>query len=288
MSEMTPWALIVHGGARTIAPEDAGANRAGCLAAVQAGADMLAAGGSAETAVETAVRVLEADPTFNAGTGAVLNADGVVQLDAALMRGSDLAIGAVGALEGVAHPISVARRLLDETAGLLVGAGARAFADQEPEMTPFARGRATADTGDTVGCIALDQTGSMAVGLSTGGLQGKMPGRIGDSPLPGCGFYVDDAIGGVALSGDGDAIARVLLAAQIMRELEAVSPTEAALKGLQKLDRVGGEAGAIVLDRQGRIGCAHTSEQFAVAYATHRDAPRALLHQDELERRNVE
>lgn len=277
------WTVIVHGGARTISAEDAAANRSGCLKAAQAGAAILSAGGSAVAAVEAAVRRLESDPTFNAGTGAVLNADGVVQLDAALMRGADLAIGAVGALEGVAHPISVARRLLDETAGLLVGEGARAFADLEPEAAPIASAPAIADSGDTVGCIALDQSGALAVGLSTGGLQGKMPGRVGDSPLPGCGFYADDAVGAVALSGDGDAIARVLLAAQIMRDLETSPPPRAARSGLQKLQRVGGEAGAIVLDPQGRMGCAHTSDHFAVAFAAHDRAPRAILHQDELE-----
>lgn len=287
MSEPTPWAIIVHGGARTIAPQDAAANRAGCLTAAEVGAAILSFGGSAEAAVEAAIRALEDDPTFNAGAGAVLNSEGVVQLDAAIMRGGDLAIGAVGALEGVRHPISVARRLLDQTAGLLVGEGARAFADREPD-TPLTPGPATADSGDTVGCVALDQSGAMAVGLSTGGLQGKMPGRVGDSPLPGCGFYVDDGVGGVALSGDGDAIARVLLASQIMRELETAPPTQAARAGLQKLDRVGGEAGAIVLDPSGRIGCAHTSEHFAVAYAAHDRAPRAVLHQDELDRIDVE
>jgi L-asparaginase / beta-aspartyl-peptidase len=282
-----PWALILHGGARTIAPEDFEANRTGCLAAAEVGSNVLASGGSAVAAVEAVVRALESDPTFNAGEGAILNADGIAQLDAAIMRGSDLAIGAVGALEGVAHPISVARRLLDETAGLVVGEGARAFAALEPEPPPTLT-RATASSGDTVGCIALDQSGEMAVGLSTGGLQGKMPGRVGDSPLPGCGFYVDDALGGVALSGDGDAIARVLLASQVMRHLETSSPMSAARTGLQKLARVGGEAGAIVLDLRGRIGCAHTSEHFAVAFAAHDQAPRALLHQDELDMANVE
>lgn len=287
MGEPGAWALILHGGARTIAPDEMAPSRAGCLAAAGVGAAVLAAGGSCVDAVEATVRALEDDPTFNAGNGAVLNADGIAQLDASMMRGEDLAIGAVGALEGTAHPISVARRLLDETAGLLVGQGARAFAERTPEP-PVVAAPPGAAAADTVGCIALDQSGHMAVGLSTGGLDGKTPGRVGDSPLPGCGFYVDDDRGGVALSGDGDAIARVLLAAKVMRDLESADPMTAARTGLQSLARVGGEAGAIVLTPRGEIGCAHNSQHFAVAFATHRQAPRAILHQAELETVDVE
>ena len=135
---------------------------------------------------------------------------------------------------------------------------------------------------DTVGCVALDSGGRMAVGLSTGGLDGKMPGRVGDTPLPGCGFYVDDEAGGVALSGDGDNIARTLLAARVMTELRNSSAQAAAEKALTCLSRVGGEAGAIVLDRNGRFGCAHNSEHFAVALASSTLRPRAAIDQDEL------
>jgi beta-aspartyl-peptidase (threonine type) len=284
MAERAGWALILHGGARTIDPRDAEANRAGCLAAASRGADLLRQAASAEATVEAVIRMLEDDPTFNAGNGAVANADGVVQLDAAIMRGEDLAIGAVGALEGVGHPISVARRLLDETAGLLVGSGARAFAGQVhgPVVAPTPA-TARAAGGDTVGCIVLDKEGHLAVGLSTGGLEGKTPGRLGDTPLPGCGFYADDAVGGVALSGDGDAIARVLLAAKVMTALETQPPQAAAETALTHLGRVGGEAGAIVLDPSGAVGCAHNSQHFAVAFAASGQLPRAILHQDELD-----
>jgi beta-aspartyl-peptidase (threonine type) len=284
MSERGTWALILHGGARTIAPGDAAANRQGCLAAAEVGRAILRDGRGALDAVEAVIRTLERDPTFNAGYGAVANADGVIERDAAIMRGSDLAIGAVGALQDAPHPISVARRLLDETAGLLAGEGARAFAEREgllaPDLQPAPR---VAAGGDTVGCIALDRTGRMAAGLSTGGLDGKAPGRIGDSPLPGCGFYVDDLQGGVALSGDGDSIARVLLAARIFDDLGELGPQAAIETNLVRLDRVGGEAGAIALDRRGRFGCAHTSDHFAVALASDALPAAAALHQDELQ-----
>jgi beta-aspartyl-peptidase (threonine type) len=250
MGERADWALILHGGARTIAPEDVDAHRAGCLAAVSCGADLLRQGASAEAAVEAVIRVLEDDPTFNAGCGAVANADGVRQLDAAMMRGRDLAIGAVGALEGVRNPISVARALLDETAGLLVGGGARAFAERmgAPQARATAPAAAAAAAGgDTVGCIALD------------------------------------SLGAVALSGDGDSIARVLLAARVMTGLQTLSPKAAARAALDQLARVGGEAGAIVLNPLGQFGCVHTSEHFAVAFAAAGQPPRAILHQDELD-----
>ena len=277
------WALILHGGARTIAPRDAAANRCGCLAAAQAGREILAEGGDAVDAVEAVVLVLERDPTFNAGYGAVANADGVIERDAALMRGTDLAIGAVGAVQDVPHPIRVARRLMAQTPGLLVGEGARRFAEHQGLLVPdIAKARPSAVGGDTVGCVALDAQGRMAVGLSTGGLDGKMAGRVGDTPLPGCGFYVEDHLGGVAVSGDGDNIARILLAGRILSALDADGPQGAAEHGLRQMGRVGGEAGAIVLDAQGRFGCAHTSDHFAVALTAARIAPRVALHQDEL------
>lgn len=280
-----PWALILHGGARTIAPDEAAAHRTGCLAAVEAGEAVLSSHGDALDAVEAVVRVLEADETFNAGQGAALNAEGVAELDAAVMTGADLAVGAVAALQGVRHPVSVARRLLAERETLLAGQGARRFAlrqglaDRDVTAAEASRRR---PPGDTVGCVVLDQLGRMAVGLSTGGLAGKAPGRLGDTPLPGCGFYVDDLVGGVALSGDGEAIARTMLAARIMLGMADQSPQSAARSALAQLERVGGEAGAIVLDRTGRFGCAHTSEHFAVGFASHRAAPRAALHQSEL------
>jgi beta-aspartyl-peptidase (threonine type) len=284
MPERDAWSLILHGGARTIAAKDEAANRRGCLVAAEAGRRILAAGGDAVDAVEAVVRALESDPTFNAGLGAVANADGVVERDAALMRGSDLAIGAVGALQDVTHPIGVARRLMAETPGLLVGDGARDFAQRHGLLDPVGQRKPPelVGGGDTVGCVALDAHGRMAVGLSTGGLSGKMPGRVGDTPLPGCGFYVDDKVGGVALSGDGDNIARVMLAGRILSGLDGHAPQEAAERGLLQMRGVGGEAGAIVLDPMGRFGCAHNSDHFAVALVSAKVELRAALHQDEL------
>ncbi len=286
------WALVVHGGAKEIAPEREEANRRGCLEALAAGRAILEQGGSAVDAVEAAIRILESDSTFNAGYGSDLNADGEVEMDAALMGGSNLAIGAVAAIQGVRHPISVARQMLGEPPTLLVGEGARRFAAAqgvelcEPEALIPARPDGPVEKThdhDTVGCVALDSSGRIAAGTSTGGLDETLPGRVGDSPLPGCGFYADEQVGGVAFSGDGECIARTLLAARVMQALEGGQPPQAAAEAsLTHLARVGGEAGGIVLDRVGRVGWAHNSSHFAVAWVTDSmGAPLVRLRQDE-------
>jgi beta-aspartyl-peptidase (threonine type) len=286
MSEFGRWAVIVHGGAKTIPADENHPNRSGCLHAVFAARARLAANQSAIDAVEAAVRALEDDPCFNAGFGSVLNAAGEVEADAAIMDGDSLAIGAVGAIQGVRHPISAARSLLLETPTLLVGPAARNYAAAHgAEMTPAVGPVSTISPigGDTVGCIALDQHGQIAVGLSTGGLEGKAPGRVGDSPLPGCGFYADSRIGGVAFSGDGESIARTVLAARAMSGLDHAGPQVAVEQALLALERVGGEAGGIALDVTGRFGCAHTSANFAVALASDRLQPRAAIHSRDLQ-----
>jgi L-asparaginase / beta-aspartyl-peptidase len=286
MSEFGRWAVIVHGGARAIPPDQNHPNRIGCLHAVFAARASLAANQSALDAVEAAVRALEDDPCFNAGFGSVLNAAGEVETDAAIMDGNSLAIGAVGAIQGVRHPISVARSLLSETPTLLVGPAAEDYAAAHgAEMAQAVRPlSAVAPTGgDTVGCIALDQHGRIAVGLSTGGLEGKAPGRVGDSPLPGCGFYADSRVGAVAFSGDGESIARTVLAARAMFALDPAGPQVALEQSLLALERVGGEAGGIALDARGRFGCAHTSANFAVALASDRMQPRAAIHLRDLQ-----
>jgi beta-aspartyl-peptidase (threonine type) len=280
------WTLILHGGAKQIERAKEAANRRGCLEAIAAGCMTLSQGGSALAAVETVVRVLEDDPVFNAGIGSVANAAGDLEMDAALMDGQTLDVGGVAALRGVRYPITVARMLLREQPTLLVAEGARQFALDhgaelmEPEAMLAPEELSKRD--DTVGCVALDADGNLAAGVSTGGLPGCAPGRVGDTPLPGCGFYADNALGAVALSGDGESIARLTLGAQIMHGLKTLPPEAAAELALASLNRVGGEAGAIVLDRRGTWGWAHASPHFAVAYASSEQRqPRVYLKKSE-------
>jgi L-asparaginase / beta-aspartyl-peptidase len=282
------WSAIVHGGAKDIKPRDREPNREGCLAALAAAQGVLERGGSAIEAVCAAVKVFEDNPTFNAGKGSEPNEEGDIEMCAALMEGDQLKVGAVAAIRGVRNPVCVAAAMLDEEPILLVAEGARAFAqrkgaelctteDLKAQRAP-AEGRH-----ETVGCVALDQDGNLSVATSTGGLGGSPPGRVGDSPQPGCGFYADNFMGAVAYSGDGEQIARLTLASRTMRHLEIEDPVAAVRKALAALDRTGGEAGGIAMDKAGRIGWAHVSPHFAVAWATS-DEPtaRVCLSQNEV------
>jgi len=296
MTDPVPrWALVVHGGAKEIQPQREEANRRGCLAALAAGQQILEAGGRALDAAEAVLRVLEDDPTFNAGFGAVSNSDGQIEMDAALMEGATLSVGAVAGITGVRHPVSVARALLKETPTLLVGPGARRFAEASgaelcdpaellsPEQASEAVAPHTAGH-DTVGCVALDRYGDLVAATSTGDLSGSLPGRVGDSPLPGCGLYADNLWGGVALSGHGEAISRTMLAARIMHELERSDVQTAVATALNHLGRLNTDqtdAGAIALDALGNVGWDHNSPHFAVAYATSQQPAHVFLKREE-------
>lgn len=278
--------IMVHGGAKAIPPFQDTAHRAGCLAALEAGAGVLRDGGAAVEAVVAAIRVLEADPTFNAGYGSVRNADGKVECDAALMDGSTLDVGAVAAVSTVRHPIDLAHVLLRDAPVLLVGAGAARYAAEkglalcEPRDLEAPDGVSGGGC-DTVGCVAFDNAGRLAAGTSTGGLEGVRPGRVGDSPIPGCGLAAEDECGAVAFSGDGESLLRLTLAARVMTGLSSHSAAEAAEQAIALMPRVGGEAGCIVLGRDGAPAVAHNSPQFAFGVAGSARPPSAFLHKDE-------
>jgi len=279
---MPEWSVILHGGCKPIGADKAEQNREGCGAALEKAVSILRGGASALDAVEGAIRVMEMDPVFNAGVGSVRNSDGELQTDAAIMDGDTLEIGAVAAAKRLLNPIAAARSLLNAKETLIAGEGVLKY------LAPLGVGRfekkhaeaqETAASCDTVGCVAIDRAGKIVAGVSTGGLEDKRPGRIGDSPLPGCGFYADSRIGGVCLSGDGEQISRVLVAGSAIWELEhGRSVQEAVDFALARLDRVGGEAGLIAIDRGGRIGWRHNGAQFAVAWADSADgAPRTEI-----------
>jgi len=282
MSEVRRWALILHGGAKTIPAEERAAHRDGCLRALRPGVDILAGGGSALAAAEAVVRALEDDPTFNAGYGSVLNADGQAECDAAIMEGATLTAGGVAAVTRLRNPISTAVAMLSHDSVLVVGKGAHRFAEEvgQPLCDPadlIARSRPRSPGCDTVGCVALDAQGLIVAATSTGGLEGARAGRVGDSPIPGCGLYADNMVGGTAFSGDGEAIIRLALAARLMTALEQQSPEPALAESLARLTRIGGEAGAVVIDVSGRIGWDHNSDHFAVACAASDLPPQVHL-----------
>ena len=264
--------IVVHGGAGQVAPERHARLREGVRAAAAAGHAILDAGGSALDAVVAAVRVLEDDPEFNAGTGSVLTRDGTVETDACVIDGSTQRAGAVAAVPDHGVPIALARAVLD--AGehvLLAGPAALRFA-AEVGITAAAPGALITERartrlsdhlarqagrereGGTVGAVARDHVGRFAAATSTGGIVGKRSGRVGDTPLVGAGTWADRACA-VSATGDGEAIIRVALARGIAWRLTSGmalrDATAAALAELRAI--TGGSAGVIAIDAASRV-----------------------------------
>jgi beta-aspartyl-peptidase (threonine type) len=289
--------LVAHGGAGTWPAPQLVAALAGLSAAAEAGWAGLAEQGPLVSAV-TAVRVLEDDTVFNAGHGAVLTADGDVELDASVMEGATRRVGAVGAVRGVPNPVEAAKAVLDDGRHCLVaGAGAAELARAHglpvdaqaslrraarpaaeptvrpaaqpaarPAAGPYARQPASADPagspptrgGDTVGAICRDEHGRLAVAVSTGGVAGKLPGRIGDSAICGAGFYADDRIGAACCTGIGEAFLRLVLAKRAVDLLAVgMDAPGAAGQAVAELTAAGyGEGGLLVVARGGPPGLA--------------------------------
>ncbi len=292
--------LIAHGGAGAD-PGDRPTYRRALAAALAAGWARLRDGGSALDGVEACVAAMEADPRFNAGYGSVLTEAGTVECDASIMEGERLAAGAVGAVRGVPHAITLARRVLEDGRHvLLVGDGAVAFAHAqgvelcEPDALVIERQRVRLAerlaaraagaparepvVGGTVGAVAIDRRGLVAAGTSTGGMIGKRVGRVGDSALIGSGTYADNRLGGVSTTGLGEAFIRTVLAktaAEMLGELN--DPEMAARVALDVLRDDGrGDGGLILLDWRGRPGFAYSTPFMPVGWCVP-TAPEPVL-----------
>jgi beta-aspartyl-peptidase (threonine type) len=277
------WALVVHGGAGIMSrgslseAEDA-AFRAGLQAALDAGSSVLKANGTALDAAEASIRVLEDDPLFNAGHGAVFTAEGGNELDAAIMDGSDRRAGAVAGVTRTRNPISLARAVLEHSPHVLLARdGADAFSTEQglEQVDPAyfrteerwrqlqemkARGPdAVFDVAlkyGTVGAVACDASGHVAAGTSTGGLTGKRWGRIGDSPLIGAGTYADDRAGAVSATGSGEYFIRVAAAHEIGARVRLAGDTlQAAVDAVvqDELKPMGGHGGVIAVGPDGAM-----------------------------------
>lgn len=275
------WCVLVHGGAGNVPDHLRALHTEGCLRAARVAADLLRSGRSALDAVERAVRDLEDDPHFNAGTGACLNADGHVELDASIMEGRTLRAGAVCALSRFGAPIAIARAALEDGRHVLYAAeGAARFAKSrgfEPVgddalITEAARaalarvqeasGGAVGWAGGTVGAVAIDVEGICAAATSTGGTVNKCAGRVGDSPIIGAGTFADDMAAAVSTTGDGEGMIRLCAARSIADRVRAgASPEEAASGLLEELSRrFRMKGGAIVIDpRRGQFGLARST-----------------------------
>jgi len=278
--------LIVHGGAG-VAPGSEDAARAACARAVAAGMEILRGGGSALDAVQIAVRVLEDDPELNAGIGAALTRDGTVELDASIMDGPTRRFGGVAAVPNLRQPIDLARAVLDDGEHvLLCGPAAWSFARErgihpvdpsvlitEKSREKLAAWRRERGIG-TVGACAVDAQGRSAAATSTGGTTGKRPGRVGDTPICGCGTYADDA-GAASATGTGEMVIRTVLARFLVDKMRAgASPDDAAAAAIAELATLGGDGGIICVDRHGRFGHVRNTPAMPVAWATSDDPTR--------------
>ncbi len=276
------WTLVIHGGAGTIdrdriTPEQDKAIRAALDAALAAGEKVLAGGGDALDAVQAAVVVLEDDPNFNAGRGAVFTYEGVNELDAAVMRGDTRAAGAVTGVTATKNPVKLARAVMEKSPHVFLSrngadqfsreqgleqAGPEWFATPErwrqlEELKSKQFGWYDVDLKyGTVGAVAVDQSGRVAAATSTGGLTGKRWGRIGDSPLIGAGTYADDRACAVSATGAGEFFIRVGVAAEICARMRlgGMGLQAAADSVMAEVKALGGSGGVIVVAPDGTHG----------------------------------
>jgi beta-aspartyl-peptidase (threonine type) len=282
---MRPLTLVVHGGAGNIRPEIESVARSGAERALATGWAILQAGGSALDACEQAILQMEESPVFDAGVGAHLNREGNAQLDAILMDGVSLKSGAVGAVERIRNPILLARRILDKSEhSFLVASGAEQFAvseqvrlcDPEELRSAYERQRWAQRCQEevrvhgTVGAVALDAEGNLAAGTSTGGTFFKYPGRIGDSPIVGCGCFADNESAAVSCTGHGESIMKIVMAKSAADSVAAgcngQTAADAAIEVLKR--RTSGNGGLIVVDRAGRFGVSFSTPHMTWAART--------------------
>jgi len=281
------WQLAIHGGAGVVdrgslTPQMDAAYRTSLEGTVEAGAAVLRRGGASLDAVEGAVRVLEDDPLFNAGKGAVFTAEGRNELDASIMDGSNRKAGAVAAVTRTRNPVSLARAVMEKsTHVMLTGPGADAYSLQqgleqvEPEYFRTEerwqqylqwrdkRGALLDRTHayGTVGAVALDQAGHLAAATSTGGLTGKRWGRVGDSPIIGAGTYAEDGVCAVSATGTGEFFIRASAARQVRDRMawHRESLNAAASNTIRDIGSIGGDGGLIAIDARGRVAFAMNS-----------------------------
>lgn len=283
---------------KNMTPEKEAAYTAALTDALKAGYAVIQSGGSSMDAVEAAIHVLEDCPLFNAGKGAVFTHDGRNEMDAAIMNGKTLEAGAVAGVTVIRNPISAARAVMEKSQHvMMIGAGAEKFAREvgltivdtsyfwtkerwdglqqalkEDSMkavldhdgkTSLRLGAENRDYKfGTVGCVALDKTGNLAAGTSTGGMTNKKYGRVGDAPIIGAGTYCDNKTAGISGTGWGEFYIRSVAAKTIsdLMEYKGLSVAKAAQMVMDKIGKMGGDGGLIALDRNGNLAMPFNTE----------------------------
>jgi L-asparaginase / beta-aspartyl-peptidase len=296
------WAIVIHGGAGALTssniPHDLDVRYREALAqALDTGKKILSEGGTSLAAVERSIRVLEDNPLFNAGKGAVFTHDGKNELDAAIMDGSSLAAGAVAGVTDIRNPITAARYVMTNSPHvMLAGAGASQFArEQGLDIVPpsyfYTKRRfdelqeiLKKEKNGTVGCCALDRNGNLAAGTSTGGMADKRYNRIGDSPVIGAGTYANNSTCAVSATGHGEYFIRWTVAHDIsaLMEYKGLSLREASeLVVNDKLVKAGGSGGVICVDRAGNISMPFNSQGMLRAFAVSDGQQGIFIYKDE-------
>lgn len=287
------YAIVIHGGAggspRNSEEEINYRNK--LVEALDSGFTILKNGGSSISAVESAIRVMEASPLFNAGVGSVLNEDGIVEMDASIMEGKELKAGAVAGIKHFLHPISIARLVMEKSPHvLLAGDGAERFASscgfqpipKDSLITPnILEGWKSIKESrkGTVGAVAIDRNGNIAAGTSTGGMMMKMVGRIGDSPIIGAGTYANNRTCGISCTGWGEYFIKQSAAFQVSMLIELNNYTlEKSIKEvLRKIKQMGATGGIIGIDKFGNIYMDFTTDAMPRAFRNSRGEKEVLI-----------
>ncbi len=305
MRQSDRYSLMVHGGAGALdnVRDDKTAMRylESIRRTLEHGREVIELGGSALQAVEACASLLEDDPVFNAGCGSVLNEDGKVEMDAAIMDGRDLSVGAVAAVDNIANPIQLARMVMTESEHvMLISDGAMRFAEhcgvkRVPEnyfLTPdrvqqlnearlknkimLDHDDSEADSEDqkygTIGAVARDLQGNLAAATSTGGIVNKRMGRVGDTPIAGAGVYADNETCAISATGYGEDFMRTMISKTIadfiyMKGMDAHTATEAGIKYLKR--KVQGRGGVIVIDQHGNCSSGFTTRKMIHGWIEH-------------------
>jgi beta-aspartyl-peptidase (threonine type) len=305
------WAIVIHGGAGKINPDDFTAEkekacREKLTEALETGGNILKSGGTSLDAVEATIRILEDSPLFNAGKGAVFNADGQNELDAAIMDGKTMKAGAVANVKTIKNPISAARKVMENSPHvMLIKEGAEKFASeqgleivdpswfftqerwdalQKARLRELEQKPDETKKGGTVGAVALDKSGNLAAGTSTGGMTNKKYGRVGDSPIIGAGTYANNATCGISATGHGEYFITNVVAYDISARMQYLGESldnAANYVVNSKLKSQNASGGLVAMDKNGNISMPFNSDGMFRGFLKAKEKPQVYIFKEE-------